>query len=54
VISARIEGERSLVFPLWAGDNKVLESLHEKPDHLFEAEMEKLEEMCRVELGLPT
>jgi hypothetical protein len=52
VIRGRIESERSLVSPLWAGDNKVLETLYGRPDPLFNAELEKLEEICRLELGL--
>lgn len=52
ILSARIAGDGSLVTPLWHGENRVLDKLPGRPAKLLDAEVEKLEEMCRERLGL--
>jgi hypothetical protein len=53
ILTARVKGDKDLVFPLWLGDNAVLSKLEARPSALLAAEIEKLGEICRVRLGLP-
>jgi hypothetical protein len=53
ILMARINGDKELVFPLWLGDNAVLNSLEPRPSPLLTAEIENLGEICCVRLGLP-
>lgn len=52
ILSARISGDSSLVFPLWYGDNTVLEGLQDRPATLLNADINRMEKMCEVQLGL--
>lgn len=52
VLSARITGDSSLVFPLWYGENKVLSGLQERPATLLNSEVEKMVDICAARLGL--
>jgi hypothetical protein len=52
ILSARIAGDPNLVFPLWNGDNEVLEGLRERPATLLNTEIGKLEAMCEIRLGI--
>jgi hypothetical protein len=53
ILLARLNGDKDLIFPLWLGDNAVLNNVEPRPSPLLTAEIEKLGEICRVRLGLP-
>jgi hypothetical protein len=52
ILSARVAGDSRLVFPLWYGENKILDGLEERPATLLNADIQKLEDLCKKHLGL--